>query len=138
MRHYRQRQDRRCTMTVIVNIKFPGFDDEVYADVSYSVTPYHPATYDDPAEGGEIEDIEVTRLWSETIRTMPSTVYGEKPVVDRIITELDRPQWLVDLIVDNVDKADLYEAAADDTPDEPDPDDLRDRMIDDRMTEGRF
>ena len=124
-------------MTVIVNVSFPGFDGEIYADLSYTVTPYHPATYDDPAEGGAIEDIEVDRLWSETIKTTPSTVYGEKPVVNRIITELERPQWLVDLIVRNVDHADLYEASADDRY-EPDYDDLRDRIRDDRMTMGDF
>ena len=29
-------------------------------NLEYSLTPYHPATYYDPAEGGEVEDIRVT------------------------------------------------------------------------------
>ena len=42
-----------------------------------------------PAEGGEVEDIRVVRLWSEEIQKVYSTVAGSPPEFKTIITELE-------------------------------------------------
>lgn len=36
-------------------------DEDIELDVEYSVAPYYPATWHDPAEGGEITEMTVTR-----------------------------------------------------------------------------
>ena len=112
------RHNTEATKTFGIEIALPDGAPEIFAKVAYSVTPYIPEqgpTYacgGQPAEGGEVEDIRVVRLWSEEIQKVYSTVAGSPPEFKTIITELECPQWLADMIVDGCDVAHLAEHAA--------------------------
>lgn len=91
-------------------IEYEGKDIEVLARFTFS--PFVPATYWQPAEGGEIEIIGV-----ETI--------GKVDIIDHLSAET-----LEDLAEQIELHSQRYENHG------PDPDDERDRRIDDRLTGG--
>ncbi len=43
-----------------MNYNLTYYVNDVPLDVSFNRSKYRPATYDDPAEGGEIDDVTVT------------------------------------------------------------------------------
>lgn len=98
----------RMTKTTI--IERDGVEIEV--EVEFDATPLIPATWDDPAEGGEIELSEVT-VGGEPI---------DPPLTDAEAEKLET--WCAE----NLEYADF--------DDGPDPDDLRDARRDDLLTGG--
>lgn len=89
-------------------IEHEGRDIEVLARFTFS--PFIPATYWQPAEGGEIEIV-----GAETI--------GKVDIIDQLSAEtLEELSEQIEL------HSERY------VDDGPDPDDARDRMIDDRLT----
>lgn len=89
-------------------IEYEGKDIEVLARFTFS--PFVPATYWQPAEGGEIEII-----GAETI--------GKVDIIDQLSAEA---------LEELAEQIELNSARYEDHG--PDPDDARDRMIDDRLT----
>lgn len=89
-------------------IEHEGKDIEVLALFTFS--PFIPATHWQPAEGGEIEIV-----GAETI--------GKVDIIDQL-----SPETLEDL----AEQIELHSERYEDHG--PDPDDARDRMIDDRLT----
>jgi hypothetical protein len=77
---------------VDVNINLHGdyADINLIATIEFTCTPFIAATYDDPAEGGEVEVVEVVEVF----------VPG-KTTADRVTLEC--PKWLSDWIMANVD-----------------------------------
>ncbi len=88
-------------------------DQEIEISVEYTATPHVPATYWQPAEGGEIEIVAVT-LEDGSKLDPPLSEDEESVIIDH-----------------------LYESHDDsDFDDGPDPDAERDRRIDDKLTGG--
>lgn len=88
-------------------------DDEcIEVNVEFDATPIVAATYEQPAEGGEIE-----------IRA----VFVDGVAIDPPLTDEEEAK-VIDALGETL--------SADDFDDGPDADDWRDRMIDDRLTGG--
>lgn len=86
--------------------------DDIELLVSFSVTPFIPATHLQPAEGGEVE-----LLIAETVYKIDLIDHLSDAAREEIINEIQsNPERYAD--------------------DGPDPDDERDRRIDDRLTMG--
>ena len=75
-------------------------DDELEVAVSYNITPYRPATWDWPAEGGEIE-IESAEFVEAN--THPSPLTDDE--MERIRAEIE-DRCVKDLIADIAEEAD--------------------------------
>lgn len=118
--------------TISAEIIFGDGSKEILADVSFSTSRYYPATYNDPAEGGEIEDMTVTRLYRVENKKVWSTIAGSPPTIEKIIHELPCPEWLADMICENADLSALAEQSADDAYGDA-CDDAYDRARDARM-----
>ena len=97
---------------VTIELVICGNSEELVATVEFTATPVIPATYDDPAEGGEVEVVGVVDLFipereaviaGEHHHTPGAVLLKAKPRVD-----LERPAWLIDFIIANVDEEVLY------------------------------
>ena len=112
------------TATVPVEIGVGVNSVELLAEVRFTYHPEQPDHWNksigtwEPGGGGEIEDVEIVSLRYEK--------------QDADVPPLVVPEWLTDIVVENVDHDTLREAAEED--DGPDPDDARDRAIDDALT----
>lgn len=108
---------RTRASTISFELIFPDGSAEILADVEFSVVPYVPArgpsyaSGGEPAEGGYAEDVRVTRLFHKETRKKWSTIAGEPPIIETIVTDLDCPPWLAEMIEENADCAALYEEA---------------------------
>jgi hypothetical protein len=67
--------------------------DDIVLDVEFTATPYIPATYDDPAEGGEVEvqaiyleGLEISGILAQWVLDLAEEVAGDSA------TELMRDQ----------------------------------------------
>jgi hypothetical protein len=87
-------------------------DAAFYCEVDFYITPGSPQTWEQPAEGPEVEIIRVRPY--TTRKRYPGESIGRE-----VIFFLDTPKWLEALLFDAVD-VDKLEA------DEPDPDRYRD------------
>jgi hypothetical protein len=96
-----RRRPAKATHSTDISIEMiaHGNSSEIVATVEFTVTPFIPATWWDPAEGGEIEVQGVTRLYRE------QRVFGK---MERI--ELEIPGWLHDWIIESVDHDRLAES----------------------------
>lgn len=93
-------------------IPFEIMGVDIIAEVRFTATPPIPATHDDPAEGGEIEILGVEKLYTEHWRTLAGKQH-------RTRTDLECPDWLLDIIVEQgADEGDLMIQADFDEPDE--------------------
>lgn len=86
-------------------------ENETEVQVEYSITPYYPATYDDPAEGGEVE---IVGAWTK----------GDDGADVKVTLTDAEDEKFSQWIAENHDHND----------DGPDTDDLRDRIRDDDLT----
>lgn len=84
---------------------------EIEINVEFDATPFVPATYWQPAEGGEIEIL---------------AVFDGATALDPPLTEAEESK-VMDYLYESLDESDF--------DDEPDPDWLRDSRIDDALTE---
>jgi hypothetical protein len=101
------------------------------ATIEFTCTPIIPATYDDPAEGGEVEIVSVVEIFIPAKATTYNA-YGaiRNSATDRV--NLECPKWLSDWIIANVDSDVLFNSLGSDAWDE-DPDAAYDRARDDKM-----
>ena len=114
---------------ITLEVLLCGNSFELVATIEFTATPVVPATWDDPAEGGEVEVIGVEGLaheWAYEVVDEP----GGVPKRVKKKTFMDCPPALAELILANVDEDDLYRSA--DFDDGPDPDSWYDRMKDER------
>ena len=114
---------RKFTATVCLSVSLGGETElPLIATVRFTHCPARAATPPSYASGGVppedegVEDEEVIDL----------VVDG---TVEETLTSIDRPQWLCDWIVENVDTSILLEAV----DYGPDPDEARERQRDDAM-----
>ena len=81
---------------------------EIIATVEFTATAIIPATWDDPAEGGEVEALNVIDLFIPEVAGRKGE-YGQeisgKPRID-----LDCPAWLAAMILENIDTGALLES----------------------------
>ena len=95
-------------------IDFECSNAEMQADVSFRVTPYRPMRWPsftspgEPAEGGEIEDFTVDKLYRIEHRRVAGT-YGSTAKYETIKTPVPCPDWLEEIIFEYADHADLLE-----------------------------
>ena len=106
--------------TISTELIFGDGSEEILADVSFSVSRYYPMrgpsfnSPGEPAEGGEIEDLTVTRLYRVENKKVWYTISGSPPTIEKIVHELPCPEWLADMICENADLSALAEQSADD------------------------
>ena len=112
---------RTFTHDVTLEVLLCGNSFELVATVEFTATPIVPATYHDPAEGGEVEVIGVIDLRHEwTVEVVDEA--GGKPKRVKKTTDIDIPNGLRDLILANLDEDALFQSADfDDEPDDYDP-----------------
>ena len=112
---------RTFTHDVTLEVLLCGNSFELVATVEFTATPVVPATWDDPAEGGEVEVLGVTSLaheWTVEVVDEP----GGVPKRVKKETAIECPKPLADLILANVDEDELFQSADfDDEPDDYDP-----------------
>ena len=108
------------TATITCELSMPDDSCELMADVSFNVSPYRPArgpsyaSGGEPAEGGDVEDLTVDRLYWIEVKKRWSTVAGDPPQFDPITHDVDCPDWLEDMICRGADLSALAEGAAQD------------------------
>lgn len=90
-------------------------EDETNVEVEYMISPFYPATWDDPAEGGEVE---IIASWID-LATENGVCLLSVPVTLTDAEKSKFSQW----ISENHDH-----------DDGPDTDDERDRIRDDKLT----
>jgi len=111
--------NRTFTTLIHPRVTLAGNELPLIATVRFTYVPAYPGRGPRYADGGlppepeSVEDAEVVELMTD----------------DEHRRLLDRPQWLCDWIVENVDESELLEAV--DLG--PDPDEMRDRMRDNAM-----
>ena len=116
---------KQFTTTVYPSITLGGNELNLIAEVRFTHVPAireTGPTYDSGGEPGEpegVEDVEVVRL----------LIDGASADANLILSP---PKWLTEWIEQNVDEDELLAAVDDDGPD---PDDARDRAIDDALTD---
>ncbi len=122
---------RTYTATIPVTISTGGNGLDLLAQITFTHVPAYKGrgpSYSDgglPPEPEGVEDRECVSLWIDE----PS----KSDDANLIWTKSEgkpAPAWLLEWIAENADEAELLEAI----PDGPDPDDARDRAIDDEMT----
>jgi hypothetical protein len=107
---------------VDVNITLHGdyADINVLASIEFTCTPIVPATYDDPAEGGEVEVVSVVEVFVPAkATTYRSDGRIRDSATDRVTLEC--PKWLSDWIMASVD-SDVLANSLDDSAFDDDPD----------------
>ncbi len=123
---------RTYTATVPVTISTGGNELNLLAQITFTHVPAYRGsgpTYSHgglPPEPESVEDRECVSLWIDE----PS----KSDDANLIWTKAEgkpAPAWLLEWIAENIDEAELLEAI----PDGPDPDDARDRAIDDELTD---
>ena len=112
---------RTFTHDVTLEVLLCGNSFELVATVEFTATPVVPATWDDPAEGGEVEVLGVVCLEHEWTVEVVDEVGGAPKRVTKGMT-IDCPKPLADLILANVDEDELFQSADfDGEPDDYDP-----------------
>lgn len=103
--------------------------EEVCATIEFTATPIIPATWDDPAEGGEVEKLKVIDLFIPEVKAQPErqiptplregqfTTVAEVKARPRV--DLECPKWLEEMILEHADDETLLESVDfdDDYPD---------------------
>lgn len=109
------------TFSATLNLELSGSDGslELLVDVTYNVTRYYPAqgpsyaSGGQPAEGGEVIDLAVSRLyrehWEYQGRAPRTPEEQAQAIKKRDILEC--PAWLSEWIIETADEAELYESA---------------------------
>lgn len=93
---------------------------EAMATIEFTATPGYPATYDDPAEGGEVTSIAVIDLFVPA-KASRTSIHGLSLMPSIPRQTLECPKWLSDWIVSEVSDELLFESLGADAWDE-DPD----------------
>lgn len=92
--------------------------NQVQVEFEFTCTPLVPATWDDPAEGGEVEIDSAVLLIEKH---------------DKPIERIDAPNWLLDILGNDEDVIEHLGASCDwGRDDGPDPDEAYERMRDER------
>ena len=103
---------RRFIHDVTLEVLLCGNSFELVATVEFTATPIVPATYWQPAEGGEVEVLDVIDLFM----VKPADTQGVKLPADAIVARpikesVDCPNWLRDLIIAALDEDALFQSA---------------------------
>lgn len=100
---------RTFSHDVTLEVLLCGNSFELVATVEFTATPVVPATYWQPAEGGEVEELKVASLaheWTVEVVDEP----GGTPRRVKKETVIDCPPALAELILANVDEDSLFES----------------------------
>jgi hypothetical protein len=97
----------KVAFEIIVN----GTSLECIADVEFTATPPVAATWDDPAEGGEVEVLLVEGIWTEQVEETKLPDGTIKRGIRRVDFTDPTPKWLEDFICEQANGEDLLEHA---------------------------